>query len=39
MNGRTVKAFERFLISKGLTLNSVGQYTAKINAIGNFLFD
>ena len=38
MNGRTVKAFERFLISKGLTLNSVGQYTAKIKAIGNFLF-
>ena len=39
MNGRTVKAFERFLISKGLTLNSVGQYTAKIKAIGNFLFE
>ena len=38
MNGRTVKAFERYLISKGLTLNSVGQYTAKIKAIGNFLF-
>lgn len=38
MNGRTVQAFERFLISKGLTLNSVGQYTAKIKAIGNFLF-
>ena len=39
MNGRTVKAFERFLISKGLTLNSVGQYSSKVKAIGNFLFE
>jgi hydroxymethylpyrimidine pyrophosphatase-like HAD family hydrolase len=38
MNGRTVKAFERFLISKGLTLNSVGAYISKIKAVGNFLF-
>ena len=38
MNGRTIKAFERFLISKGLTLNSVGQYSSKVKAIGNFLF-
>lgn len=38
MNGRTVKAFVRYLTSKDLSLNSIKQYISKIKAIGNFLF-
>ena len=38
MSGKMLQAFQRFLISKGLTLNSVAQYTSKIKALGNFLF-
>lgn len=39
MNGRTVKAFVRYLTSKDLSLNSIKQYISKIKAIGNFLFE
>lgn len=38
MSGKILQAFQRFLSSKGLTLNSVGAYLSKIKAIGNFLF-
>ena len=38
MHVKILQVFERFLIAKDLTLNSVGQYVAKIKSIGNYLF-
>lgn len=38
MSGKILQAFQRFLSSKGLSMNSIGQYVSKIKALGNFLF-
>lgn len=38
LSGKMLQAYEKFLISKELTLNSVAQYTSKIKSIGNYLF-
>lgn len=38
LSGKMLQAFEKFLISKELTLNSVALYTSKIKSIGNYLF-
>lgn len=37
-NGKMMQAFQKFLVSKDLSMNSVAQYLSKIKALGNFLF-